>query len=198
MADATGAGVGRRKKRCQIRPQKKLEKNLSTHSLTSPDAPITLQTYPFWGPYPAPCALVYGGLLARWRVLLLGTSFGLPDPLLDIPLLKARRLIHGFLLIPQPGHLRLLLPQAGIGSHDRALLAVFVPGVGDFPAGSACPGAEQHWWREPRRIGFAGRDVCDGKRLGPWRDPHGWWWWWQWKPPQRPVGQAASAAHRSA
>ena len=110
------------------------EKIPSTHSLTSLGGRITLHAYPKWGPFPAQCALVYGGLLARGRVLLLGTSFGLPDPLLDIPLLKARRLIHGLFLVPQARHLRLLLPQASIGSHDHPVFAILVPRAGDRPA----------------------------------------------------------------
>jgi hypothetical protein len=58
----------------------------------------------------------------------------LPDPLHDIPLLKARRLIHGLFLVPQARHLRLLLPQASIGSHDRPVFAILVPRAGDRPA----------------------------------------------------------------
>ena len=92
------------------------------------------------GPPPRNSPLFYGGLIARCRALLFGSSSGLPDPLLDIPLIQARRLIHGLFLVPQARHLRLLLPQASIGSHDRPVFAILVPRAGDRPAGEQWSG----------------------------------------------------------
>jgi hypothetical protein len=90
-----------------------------------------LQAYPLWGPYPALCALVYGGLFARLGAPLLGPSYGRTSPCLCTTSLTSRRLIHGLLLVPQARHLRLLLPQASIGSHDRPIFAILLPRAGD-------------------------------------------------------------------
>ncbi len=125
-----------------------------------------------WGSNYFACLPVVGAIPLALRPCLWGVAdsmegpsiwyfFGLPDPLHDIPLLKARRLIHGLFLVPHARHLRLLLPPAGIGSHDRPVFTILVPRAGDRPAveqwsGQGRCGQREHQGltllQQPRRI----------------------------------------------